>query len=292
MKFTQYLAVLAFALFAGEAAAQAEAPARVMVLGTWHFDNPGQDVVNVQSEDVRTPRRQCELQAIARALAQFRPTKIMVERVSTSADLVDSGFRGFTPAQLVQQKDERVQIGYRLAHLLRHDKVYAVDEQPSPGEPDYFPFGRVMQYAQTNNQMGRLQAGIAQVEADKKAFEERQRRTNLATLLVETNEPSPWRTGISGYYEMLTVGSAQEQPGAELNAYWYMRNAKIFGKLMTVAKPGDRVLVIFGGSHVYWLRHFAREVIGFKDVDPRPYLSRAAAARGEGSRGAASAQRK
>jgi hypothetical protein len=120
---------------------------------------------------------------------------------------------------------------------------------------------------------------MAQVEADKKEFEKRQARTHLATLLMDTNEPSPWRAGISGYYEMLGIGNTQEQPGAELNAYWYMRNAKIFGKLMTVTDPGDRVLVIFGGSHAYWLRHFAKEVMGFQDVDPRPYLRTAAAAR-------------
>jgi hypothetical protein len=79
--------------------------------------------------------------------------------------------------------------------------------------------------------------------------------------------------------EMLTVGDAKQQPGAELNAYWYMRNAKIFGKLMTLTKPGDRVLVLFGSSHSYWLRHFAREVRGFQDVDVRPFLRGAAAVR-------------
>ncbi|HEV2121302.1 MAG TPA: DUF5694 domain-containing protein [Chloroflexota bacterium] len=266
-------------VFLGRAPARAEPPAQVMVLGTWHFDNPGLDVVNVKAEDVRTQKRQCELRAIAKSLAQFRPTKIMVESVANGPHLIDSGFRGFTPAQLLERKDERVQIGYRLAHLLRHDKVYAIDEQPSEGEPDYFPFGKVMQHAQANNQMARLQASMAQVEADKKAFEERQARTNLATLLIDTNEPSPWRAGISGYYEMLRVGDAQEQPGAELNAYWYMRNAKIFGKLMTLTQPGDRVLVLFGSSHSYWLRHFASEVIGFRDVDARPFLRRAAAVR-------------
>ena len=278
MKFVLNLALLALAVTSA-AAAKAEAPARVMVLGTWHFDNPGLDLINTQAEDVRTPKRQCELEAVAKALAKFRPTKIMVEKVATAPDLVDSGFSGFTPAQLAQRKDERVQIGYRIAHALGHDKVYAVDEQPSRGEPDYFPFGKVMEHAQVHNQMTRLQAGMAQVKADKKAFEEKQGRTNLATLLIEQNEPSAWRTGISGYYEMLSVGNSEEQPGAELNAYWYMRNAKIFGKLMTIAKPADRVLIIFGTSHVYWLRHFAREMMGFEDVDPRPYLRRAAAAR-------------
>lgn len=78
---------------------------------------------------------------------------------------------------------------------------------------------------------------------------------------------------------MLGIGDTESQPGAELNAYWYMRNAKIFGKLMKVVDPGDRVLVIFGTSHAYWLRHFAREAEGFEEVDPRPYLLRAAAQR-------------
>jgi hypothetical protein len=278
MKFLLNLAVFAFATF-GLGTAKAAAPTKVMVLGTWHFANPGLDVVNVESDDVRTPKRQCELRAVTRSLAQFRPTKIMVERVAKRPDLIDDGFEAFTPRQLLEQKDERVQVGYRLAHALGHQKVYAIDEQPAAGEPDYFPFGKVIKHAQANNQMTRLQAGMAEVEADKKGFEKRQARTNLATLLIETNEPSAWRAGISGYYEMLSVGNAQEQPGAELNAYWYMRNAKIFAKLMTITQPGDRVLVLFGSSHAYWLRHFAREVIGFQDVDPRPYLRTGTSAR-------------
>jgi hypothetical protein len=264
------LIVAAFALLATPAAAAD--PVKVMVLGTWHFSNPGLDVVNVQSEDVRTPNRQRELEAVADALAEFRPTKIMVEKVVNTTDLVDSAFPGFTPVVLRERKDERVQIGYRLAHLLGHRRVYGIDEQPSAGEPDYFPFGKVVEYAQAKGQMAKLQEGLAQVEADKKAFQEKQGRTHLATLLAEENEPSDWKAGISGYYEVLGIGDTETQPGAELNAYWYMRNAKIFGKLMNIAEPGDRVLVIFGTSHAYWLRHFAREVNGFQEIDPRPYL--------------------
>lgn len=255
--------------------AQAKSPVQVMVLGTWHFSNPGLDLVNVQSEDMRTPKRQRELQAIAAALAEFRPTKIMIERVSP--DLIDPNYSSFTPADLSKNRDERFQIGYRLARRLGHRTVYAIDEQPGEGGLDYFPFGKVMDYAKAHGQMGMLQAGMAQVEAQKKEFEEKQGRTDLATLLIEENEPSPWKAGISGYYELIAIGDAEHQPGAELNAYWYMRNAKIFGKLMTVAEPDDRILVIFGTSHAYWLRHFSREVMGFQEVDLRPYLDRAAA---------------
>ena len=73
---------------------------------------------------------------------------------------------------------------------------------------------------------------------------------------------------------MLGLGDTEQQPGADLNAYWDLRNAKIFAKLMTVAKPGDRILVVYGAGHNYWLRHFAGTVPGYRNVDPAPYLSR------------------
>ena len=279
MRIFIYLAV-AFIGAASGAAAQPplHESVQVMVLGTWHFDNPGLDVVNVEAEDVRTERRQRELEAIAAALAEFRPTKVMVEKVARTPDLVDSAFASFSPKLLREKKDERFQIAYRLAHRLGHDKVYAIDEQPSEGEPDYFPFGKVIEVAKSKDQMATLQESMAAVEADKKSFQEKQGRASLASLLAEENQPSPWKTGIGGYYEVLGVGDTETQPGAELNAYWYMRNAKIFGKLMKVAEPGDRILVIFGTSHAYWLRHFAKEVRGFENVDPTLYLERAAAA--------------
>lgn len=80
---------------------------------------------------------------------------------------------------------------------------------------------------------------------------------------------------ITPYYSILGIGDSEQQPGAELNALWYMRNAKIFAKLMTVAEPGDRLLVVYGGGHNYWLRHFASETPGYRSVDPVPYLEEA-----------------
>ena len=41
-------------------------------------------------------------------------------------------------------------------------------------------------------------------------------------------------------------------------------------------KPGDRVLIVFGAGHGYWLRHFASETPGYRNVDVRPYLQKAA----------------
>jgi hypothetical protein len=58
----------------------------------------------------------------------------------------------------------------------------------------------------------------------------------------------------------------------DLNAAWYHRNAKIFAKLTQIARPGDRVLVVFGSGHAFWLRHLAQNTPGFTLVEPNGYL--------------------
>src|SRR5205085_1303104 len=51
----------------------------LMVLGTYHMANPGQDTVNMKADSVSTPRRQKELVELLDRLAKFRPTKVGIE---------------------------------------------------------------------------------------------------------------------------------------------------------------------------------------------------------------------
>jgi hypothetical protein len=263
------------ALGATRPAAAAE-PVEVMVLGTYHFDNPGRDLNNMKADDVTRPRRQAELQALAEALASYKPTKVMIESLSKSADLIDRRFAAFTPEALTKDRNEITQIGYRLAHRLKLGKVYAIDEQSGPGEPNYFPFDKLAAFAKANGKMGPIESLMAEGAAATKKSEENQKTLSIAEMLVEANRPDGRQSTIGPYYSVLGIGDTEQQPGAELNAMWYLRNAKIFAKLMTVAEPGDRILVIYGSGHNYWLRHFASETPGFKSVDPLPYLKQAA----------------
>jgi hypothetical protein len=247
-------------------------PVLVMVLGVYHLANPGLDVRNFESDDPTSPRRQKELAALADALARFKPTKVMVEYEAKGPDFAVAEYRKFTPDNLKTDRNETTQIGFRLAHQLGLKDVQGIDEHGGAGEPDYFPFEKVQNWAKAHGREGDLQALFGFVDAELKAFTKEQPVKTIPALLLRHNSADAVAKGHGLYTGMLKLGDGENQPGAELNAYWYMRNAKIFAKLMLAAKPGDRVLVVFGSGHGYWLRQLAQTTPGYQMVDVVPYL--------------------
>ena len=248
-------------------------PIEVMILGTYHFGNPGQDLHNARVDPVTTPEKQAQLEAVAEGLARFRPTAIAVERVAPDqATLLDSRFPAFTPADLLTNPDERTQIAYRLAHRLGLTRVYAIDEQDREGQPSYFPFEDVQAWAQTNDRMDDLGAMHGEVAAMIADLERRQGAETVGQLLAAFNAPDRVASDQGFYARLMTFGAGDEQPGAFLNGRWYTRNAMIFARLMQVARPGDRIVVVYGAGHGFWLRQMVETTPGFRLVEPNDYL--------------------
>lgn len=263
--------VASLALAASAPAFSAAAPVQILVLGTYHMDNPGQDLVNVRAADVLTPQRQAELAAVATALAQFKPTVIAVERITAAPGYVDQHYSRFSESDLASKRDERVQIGYRVARIAGLQTVHGIDEQPAAGEPDYFPFEKVQASARARGQDAALGALLEQAGRTVAEFGGRQEKSTIAELLRDAND----ERGLADpslYYALLGLDAGEDQPGAELLGYWYMRNAKIVAKLSDVVQPGDRVLVVFGAGHKHWIEQIARNTPGFEVVDATQYL--------------------
>lgn len=248
---------------------------QVMVLGLYHFDNPGADIVNSEVDDMLAPRRQREIAALVASLAKWQPTKIAVENTAPLPTLEMGGYAR-TQELLKTSRNETVQIGYRLGRILGHNAVYGYDERAGEGEPDYFPMGKVFAFAQENNGADLLNGLIAEVKAEANRESAERLTQTVAQSLIKHNDPSEITAKHDRqYYSLLSIGDGDKQPGAELNAYWYMRNAKMFAKIDMIAEPGDRVLVIAGSGHASWLRHFARRTPGYELVETVPYLEAA-----------------
>ena len=272
--FNAFLLLLCFAAKPALAEAVSDngpEPVRVMVLGAYHFGNPGADLNNAKVDDVLTPQRQKELAVLADALKTFNPTVVAVE-ASAEPPYIDIDYSSFKPEDLAKQRNETVQIGYRVAHVAGVERVYAVDEQPSEGEPDYFPFGRVQQQAEEMGAAERLKV-MADFGSVIGEFDELQKSKSVPELLMFWNSgkiPNDF------YWNIITIGQGEKQTGAELAAYWFLRNAKIFNKLVQVTKPGDRVILLYGSGHAAWLTEIIEKTPGYVLEPTLPYLNKAA----------------
>lgn len=272
--------IFAACLMLGHVSASAEdssvEPVEVMVLGVYHFANPGRDAVNVEVDDVLAPKRQREIQILVDSLAGWAPTKVAVENEAAPPSLEMDNYSDVAKL-LTTSRNESIQIGYRLALQLGHTAVYGYDEQPGDDEPDYFPLDRVQALAEQEGQSQFLATLFAEVQE----FVDRQQQdlpvqSVAESLFAHNNAAQLDAFHDRLYYSLLKVGNGNDQPGAELNAYWYMRNAKMFAKIDMIAQPGDRILVIAGSGHTTWLRHFVERMPGYRLVDALPLLQEAA----------------
>ncbi|MGE0352366.1 MAG: DUF5694 domain-containing protein [Gemmatimonadales bacterium] len=242
----------------------AQAPAEVLFLGTYHFANPGLDVVRTDVADVLAPGKQAEIAAIVDALARFRPTKVAVEQTVDAAGRLDSAYSAYRAGRRELTRNETEQIGFRLAALGGHERVYPIDV---PGD---FPFEAVMTYAAEHDTafVRFVQEALARVGAE----ETRRQGLPIGRNLALRNDPADVAATYAFYLRLATVGAGDTYVGADLVAQWYARNIRIFANLQRLAEPGDRLIVIFGSGHAAILRELIQHDPRMRLIEARDYL--------------------
>ncbi|HET9684630.1 MAG TPA: DUF5694 domain-containing protein, partial [Gemmatimonadaceae bacterium] len=99
-----------------------------MILGTYHFANPGHDVIKQDIDDVLRPKRQAELEDLVTRLASWSPDRIAVEWPFSRTDTARARYARYRAGTLAPDRNEVVQIGFRLASRLGHEGVYPIDD--------------------------------------------------------------------------------------------------------------------------------------------------------------------
>ena len=249
----------------GAQAPTAAEPVEVLILGTYHFANPGQDVVKTEVADVRSATRQAEILSVVEALARFRPTKIAVEAELSLADPLDSVYHAYRRGEHELSRNEAQQLGFRLAAMSEHPRLHPIDHDGD------FPYGAMMEYARAHDS-----AFVAWVneELERKTEEMNrwQREKTIGEILRLMNEPEQLAEDHGIYMRFAEVGAGDTYVGADLLTSWYERNIHIFANLQRITEPGDRVLVIMGAGHAPILRELVSYDPRMSLEDPLAYL--------------------
>lgn len=231
-------------------ASSASPQAEVFLLGTYHMDNPGRDVHNMKADDVLAPKRQAEIEELTAVLARFRPTKVAIEWNAGDQAGLDRVYGEYLDGRRQLTRDERQQVGMRLARLMGLKKVYAINTMWD------YPYGSLINWAKANGRSGEFEALDRMGSEQSKAESEYLLGHTVLEMYRRMNSPEAIANNAAIYARLGHFGDDSDPAGARLLTRWYERNTFILTSLLGIIEPGDRVLVLYGAGHQTLLSRF------------------------------------
>ena len=214
-----------------------------LLVGSFHMNNPGHDVHNTKVDDVLADKRQREIAEVARLIARFKPTKIMVEADTTSQPKLDANFAASCHGKREMTRNEVEQLGFRIACEQKLPGVVAVDWNdlgPIKSEDSVDYIAAIERHGQQAQREEHLRIGKALNDEDQRTLAQ----GTIGDALLRLNSPEWLRANARAYFRIGLYGTAQDPIGANWDMLWYGRNLAIFNNIVRATQPGDRVLVI------------------------------------------------
>ena len=181
-------------------------------------------------------------------LLRFHPTKIALEASPDDLTMAVKQYEEYLAGKYELGRNEREQIGFRLAKELQHPRIYGIDIEGD------FPFAPVQDYAKAHGRDKELESLMGQVEKMVREDNEYLLSHSILQMLVRINSDEAIHRNLAGYAMFAHYGEADDYAGGELLTQWYHRNVRIHTHLLQILEPGDRVLVIYGSGHLGLLR--------------------------------------
>jgi hypothetical protein len=218
---------------------------KVLLLGCFHFDNPGLDVAKFQNADIMSDKRQQEVTEILEKLKQFKPDKIFVEVPAELQGRLDSNYQKYKAGQFELRGTETHQLGYRLAKELNLPTLYAVDFRGTD-----FPYDSLVKSAMQAGQMDLLTYMKRSIDSIEKVFNESLKTKTIREMLLDQNTPAGINFQVGAYFEFLRAGKEDNHVGSYLTSEWWKRNMIIYENILKrLNGKEEKILVIFGSGH-------------------------------------------
>jgi hypothetical protein len=252
----------------------------VLLLGVFHFSGEQVDVnttPDALAVNILLPDRQKQVEQLVNALAEFRPTKIVIEGLPQYQSRYDSLFRLYKSGKLKASTkfmtSETVQLGFRLASQVGLSTFYPVDARA-------FTF----QLSPADSALT-FQKYKDQTDTSFAYWEERYDRESayddtlcyslpLQQYLQYLNSPEKLARSNGRWLVTTKRGTNREPIGADgFITRYFNRNVRIYSNIQRiVTRKDDRILVIYGATHMFMLNALFEASPEFKVEDVMKYL--------------------
>ena len=227
---------------------------QVLVVGSFHFNYPGLDDHKVTPEnqiDVLKEPKKSEVTELVNYIKKFKPTKIAIE--ANPGWKATEKLRKYKQGELREKRDERYQLGMRLASEMQLDTLYEVNS---------YSLNRQLYYQDSTY----LKSLTGDVNWDLKDpywdfvedwfqyDDEIVSKVNLTEYFKYMNSRESHQYGY-GLYLLSGFKTENNQGADHLSIWWYNRNLRIFRNIHGISDgPTDRILVLMGNGHAAILR--------------------------------------
>jgi hypothetical protein len=223
----------------------------VLLVGSSHWNNynqKGLDVAQSNEIDILSGEYQSQLADIADSIVAFNPSKIFVERTVSYQPRLDSLYQLYRTTDWGDDKrNEIYQLGFRVADMLDHSRVYGIDYHGTS-----FNYGEAMKAMEDAGQTGL----ISKVQESIKAYEETYNqivkdRTPLKDIFIFFNNEAQRQDNLGWYYNIVNRGGDLEDfSGSFLASEWIRRNLHTYALIQKYVQPEDeRIMILMGAGH-------------------------------------------
>jgi hypothetical protein len=242
---------------------------KVLLLGTFHFDNPGLDVAKFENANVLTDKRQKEIQDVVKHLKEFKPDQVFIEAIPASQPYYDSIIKAYKAGTYKLTANEIDQLGLRLAKELNLTTLHAVDYREAS-----FPFDSLVKVMTAANQFDLLGFMKSTIDSIESSHNNQLKTSTIKEMLIASNTEADQSFSVGMYFEFLKAGGKENHIGSYLASEWWRRNMIIYENILKRLSGNEKsILIIFGSSHTALLNEFMKYNPRFEIVDVASVLT-------------------
>ncbi len=247
---------------------------KVLLVGTFHFDYPGLDAFEANENDkidILSDERQSQVAELADYILKFKPNKIAIE--ATDEWEPTQKLRQYIEGAFRDLRDERFQLGMRMAADLKMDTIYAVDAPTFDSELRKDRPELMQEIWQDFDWKG-----DTYVDSLYESWYTYSSQVSKRVPLLEYFKYINSSESLSYTYGANLIGDFKlnEYTGADvMSIYWFNRNLRTLRKIQSMTESkDDRILILMGSGHIALLSHFLRtspeyEVIEFNSLSKK-----------------------
>lgn len=241
---------------------QAPQTKQALIIGTFHYNNPGADVAKTKNFDIMGSAAQDQLEEISEKIKDFAPDRVFVEWPYDEQSELDSLYQLYLEDRYFSNdslsnfylKNEIFQLAFRTAKKIGLPKVTAIDYNNTE-----FPFDSVMTVVATQKQKILEKEFSEGIQQFTQVFDEKiESGSSLLELTYYLNTEEMRQLSNRFHTQTpLLVGDQTNFIGPYLAAEWHKRNLYMWSLAQKATQKNDqRIVLLLGASHIATIKDF------------------------------------